>query len=96
MRIGPDITITLSIFHAVTMERQPLQISCVCVHVCACVCVCACAHVQVYTLCSQGQILFSFLNYRNISNLLQMTEGRRQCGNILMASSQPVGCLPRL
>ena len=63
---------------------------------CVCVCVHACAHVQVYMLCSQGQILFSFSNYRNISNLLQMTEGRRQSGNILMASSQPVGCVLRL
>lgn len=61
-----------------------------------CLCVCACTHVQVYMLSSQGQILFSFLHYQNISNLLQMTEGRTQSGNILMASSQPVGCLPRL
>ena len=37
MRIGPGITITLSDYNAVTMECQPLQISCVCVCVCVCV-----------------------------------------------------------
>ena len=81
-------------------QKGAMRLFSVCVCVCVCVRVCvrvyACACVCVCALCSQGQILFSFLNYRNISNLLQMTEGRRQCGNILMASSQPVGCLPRL
>ena len=81
-------------------QKGAMRLFSVCVCVCVCVRVCvrvyACACVCVCALCSQGQILFSFLNYRNISNLLQMAEGRRQCGNILMASSQPVGCLPRL